>query len=128
MDLQRWGERLFGIPPADPGLGTSWKVETNFPVPMWGLLLFAIIAVALVVWTYRRDAGGLSRPVRISLVLLRLFSIACILFFLSGAVISLERTSLPYLLVLLDNSRSMQTPDQLGTAELQSQASAWTAD
>jgi len=128
MDLQRWGERLFGIPPADPGLGTSWKVETNFPIPMWGLLLFAIIAVALVVWTYRRDAGGLSRPVRISLVLLRLFSIACILFFLSGAVISLERTSLPYLLVLLDNSRSMQTPDQLGTAELQSQAAAWTAD
>lgn len=128
MDLQRWGERLFGIPPADPGLGTTWKVETNFPVPAWGLLLFAIFAVGLVIWTYRKDAGGLSRSVRASLVLLRLFSIACVLFFLSGAVISLERTSLPYLLVLLDNSRSMQTPDQLGTGELQSLAASWGAE
>lgn len=125
MDLQRWGERLFGIPPADPGLGTSWKIETNFPWPTWGLLLFLIAGTGVVIWTYRRDGAGLSRQMRAILVTLRMFSICCLLFFLSGAVISLERTSLPYLLVLLDHSRSMQTPDQFASSELQTQAKSW---
>lgn len=125
MDLQRWGERLFGIPPSDPGSGTSWRIETHFPWPTWGLLLFVLFAAGLTVWTYRRDGEGIPASIRRLLVVLRLISIGCVLFFLSGAVISLERTSLPYLLVLLDNSRSMQTPDQLETAELKNLASAW---
>lgn len=128
MDLQLWGETLFGIPPAEPGLGTSWKIETNFPIPAWGLLLFMFLAVGVVTWTYRRDGRGLSRTVRGSLILLRLCSLACILFFLSGAVVSLERTSLPYLLVLIDNSRSMDTPDQWDNGELRKLSFNWTSE
>lgn len=42
---------------------------------------------------------------------LRLAAIATILFLLSEAILSIERTGLPYLVVLLDNSASMATED-----------------
>jgi uncharacterized membrane protein len=115
-------EWFLGVPPADPGQGTEWHFVHNFPWPPWVLLLFALGAALYVVLVYRRDAGNLSRTVRVSLVSLRLAAIGMLLFMLSETVLSIERTGLPYLVILLDVSGSMETPDQYQKPELQKSA------
>src|SRR5882724_7002670 len=105
--LKKLAEWLLGIPQADPGQGTAWRYVQNFPWPSWALLLFAIGAAILVVSVYRRDAGHLTRRARAFLAGLRLASLALLLFMLSEAVLSVERTGLPFVVILLDNSGSM---------------------
>ena len=109
--LQKLAEWFLGIPPADPGQGTAWKFGHNFPWPPWVTLLFALLAAAYVTWVYQRDAGHLSRLARLLLVSLRLAAIAVLLFILSEAFLAVERTGLPYLVILLDRSASMATED-----------------
>src|SRR5262249_39361887 len=110
--LKNVAEWFLGIPPADPGQGTAWRFGHSFPWPAWGLLLFAIFAGLYVVGVYQRDAGHLRGWQRLLLVILRGTAIALLLFMLSEAVLSVERTGLPYVVVLLDNSGSMATEDQ----------------
>src|SRR5262245_17757948 len=102
--LKRVAEWLLGVPPADPGQGPSWSIGHQFPWPTWALLLFSVGAVAYVAWVYQRDAGHLSRRVRIALASLRLAAVGLLLFMLSEAVLSVERTGLPFVVVMLDNS------------------------
>lgn len=109
--LQKIAEWFLGVPPAEPGQGIAWRYGQNFPWPPWVLLLFGLGAVAYVVWVYQRDAGHLSRWARGVLISLRMTAIALLLFILSEAVLSVERTGLPYLVLLLDNSGSMATED-----------------
>ena len=109
--LQKFAEWLLGIPEADPGQGTAWRVVQNFPWPAWALLLFAVAAAAYVIWVYRRDAEHLSPRARSYLAALRLWALAVLLFMLSEAVLSVERTGLPFLVIMLDNSGSMATED-----------------
>lgn len=114
-------ERALGANPSAPGQGTSWQLSHDFPWPAWGLTLFVLFAVWFVVWVYRRDAGHLARWRRHLLVALRLATIGVVLFLLSQALLSIERTGLPYVLVLLDVSNSMGTIDrytQTGETEL----------
>lgn len=120
--LRQLFERLLGVAPSEPGQGTQWRLEHSFPWPPWVLLLFLLAAVVTVVVVYQRDAGGATRRMRLLLVGLRLAAIACLLFFLSEAVLSIERTGLPYVCVLLDVSGSMETPDQYPQPELQEAA------
>lgn len=109
--LKHIAEWILGIPPAEPGQGTTWRYGSSFPWPMWVLLLFSAAAVAYIVMVYQRDAGHLSRRARLILISLRLASVAALLFVLSGAVLSVERTGLPFVVILLDNSGSMATED-----------------
>jgi hypothetical protein len=109
--LTKLAEWLLGIPQAEPGQGTAWRRIHNFPWPSWVLLLFCLGAAAIVVWVYRRDAGQLSPRARGFLASLRLAALALILFMLSGMTISIERTGLPFVVVMLDNSGSMATED-----------------
>ena len=109
--LTKLAEWLLGIPQAEPGQGTAWRRVTNFPWPSWVLLLFCMGTAAFVVWVYRRDAAQLSRRARGFLSCLRLASLAVLLFMLSGTTLSIERTGLPFVVVMLDNSGSMATED-----------------
>lgn len=109
--VKRFAEWFLGIPAAGPGQGTAWRYEHAFPWPTWALLLFSVGALSYVVWIYRRDAAHLSRGVRAALATLRLAAIGVLLFMLSETVLSVERTGLPYALVMLDVSGSMATED-----------------
>src|SRR5262245_10507686 len=109
--LTRFAEWLLGIPEADPGQGNAWRYVQNFPWPSWVLLVFSAGAAAYVFAVYRRDAEHLSRRARVFLAALRLASLAMVLFMLSEAMLSIERTGLPYVVVMLDNSASMATED-----------------
>ncbi|MCY2964848.1 MAG: VWA domain-containing protein [Planctomycetota bacterium] len=110
--LKRLSEWLLDARPSSPGQGTSWNITHDFPWPSWGLAVFLVLATLFVVAVYRRDAGHLPRAKRGLLVGLRLATIAVVLFLLSQALLSVERTGLPYVLVLLDVSNSMGTVDR----------------
>ncbi|MBI3864456.1 MAG: VWA domain-containing protein [Planctomycetia bacterium] len=109
--LKRIAEWVLGIPEAEPGQGTAWRVVQHFPWPSWALLLFSIAAAIVVVSIYRRDAALLTRPARVVLASLRLFALGLLLFMLSETSLSIERTGLPFVVVLLDHSGSMATED-----------------
>jgi hypothetical protein len=122
--LTRFVEWLLGIPEADPGQGNAWRYVHNFPWPSWVLLLFSAGAAVVVFAVYRRDAGHLSRPARLFLAALRLAALAMLLFMLSEAMLSIERTGLPFVVVMLDNSGSMATEDLPAKSEAREYASA----
>ena len=110
--LQKIAESLLGIPPAGPGQGTAWRITQSFPWPSWVLLLFCLATAGYVMLVYYRDAGHLSRTARVVLASLRLAAVAVLLFMLSEAQLAIERTGLPYLVLMLDSSGSMATEDQ----------------
>lgn len=89
----------------------TWRLSHHFPWPAWALLLFAVAAAIYVVSVYRRDAAHLSVWARTVLAALRLAAIGLLLFMLSEAVLSVERTGLPFVVVMLDVSGSMGTED-----------------
>lgn len=118
--FQRYVEWLFEIPPAEPGQGAHWQIERTFPWPQWFLLLFVALTIAFVILVYRRDGHSLKRLSRGLLIALRLSVFGILLFMLSQAVLRVERTELQYVVVLIDTSRSMETPDQYSDRKLQS--------
>jgi len=126
--LTKLAEWLLGIPQAEPGQGTAWRRVSNFPWPSWVLLLFCVGAVVYVVAVYRRDADQLSRRARGLLASLRLAALALILFMLSGTTLSIERTGLPFVVVMLDNSGSMATEDLPSASEAREAATALLAE
>jgi len=114
--MQRtWWEWWLGIPPAGPGQGTSFQYVQNFPWPQWCLLLFVVTVIVLVTTVYRREASTIHRIWRGLLGGLRVTAYVVVLFMLSEAALRIERTGLPYVVLLLDVSRSMETPDQYST-------------
>ena len=118
--LRRLIERLLDLKPSAPGQGTSWNISSDFPWPTWALVVFVLLAVTFVVAVYRRDAGHLAPWRRWLLSALRLATLGTVLFLLSQALLLIERTGLPYLLVLIDVSNSMGTVDSsTQTAEVE---------
>lgn len=117
--FQRYLEWLFDVPPAEPGQGSHWQIERSFPWPQWCLLLFVMLAALFVIMVYRRDGQSLKRSARGLLIGLRLSAIGVLLFMLSQAVLRVERTELQYVVVLVDTSRSMDTPDQYTNSKIQ---------
>ncbi len=113
--FQQWLERYLGLPSAEPGQLTQWQFTGRSPWPdSWpnavGWLLIAM-AIVLVLEFYRRDARSVTRSRRIWLVGLRCLSLSLVLLMLSEVSISVERTALPQIVVLLDDSASMGLRD-----------------
>lgn len=81
--------------------------------PGWALLLFLVGATAII-WSYRAFTPEISKARRNLLTGLRLASFALIILFLLKPVLSLriEEPVRSALLVLFDNSRSMQIVDE----------------
>lgn len=113
--MKRLLEWYLGAPPTDPGQGTAWEFSWQAPYPAWmpaWLVLLAAIAIAgLVVWVYLRDAGSASWPARCGLIFLRASAVVLVLFFLAQLQLSINRTGLPVVVVLLDVSESMSFED-----------------
>ena len=80
--------------------------------PGWALMLF-LIGAAIILWSYQVSSPEISRKRRTLLTALRLASFVLLMVFLLKPVISLriEEPVRSALLVLFDNSRSMQIVD-----------------
>ena len=88
--------------------------------PGWALLLF-LLGAAAIIWSYRAFAPEITRRKRTLLAALRVASFALVVLFLLKPVLSLriEEPVRSALLVLFDNSRSMQIVDKrTGEGEL----------
>lgn len=114
----RWLQWALGIDPAETGEGTQWTLEAPGAWNPETLFLFAVAAVAFVVWIYLRE-GSAGRLTKLFLAGIRLAIIAVVLFMLFGVQLSVQRTRLPYLVVAIDDSASMGEADGYDDKTLQ---------
>lgn len=110
--LRHTAERLLGIAPARPGEDAAWRLRLDPFWPDWVLLLFAVAAAAFVIWIYQREGNTASTPFKLVLAAIRLALVALALLMLSEAVLSVDRTGLPYAVVMVDDSASMALADR----------------
>jgi uncharacterized membrane protein len=88
----------------------AWPGQTVVGAGTWNFLLGAA-ALALVVWVYRRE--GRSRPVRVTLGIVRGLLLAFVIALLNRPVLTLgqSRTEPSVLAVMIDDSMSMRVRD-----------------
>lgn len=119
--LQRWWETSLGLPAAEPGQVSRWSWTARQPWPSWlpptigWLLLIGLMLVIAEV--YRRDARSLSVRQRVVLVGLRCLVLSLVLLLLAQVSVSVERTGLPLVVVLIDDSASMGLRDAYSADE-----------
>ena len=113
--LHRWWENSLGLPVAEPGQVSRWSWIAQVPWPSWlppvigWLLLLGLVLVIAEV--YRRDARSLSVRQQAVLIGLRCLTLSLLLLMLAQVGVSVERTGLPLVVVLLDDSASMSLRD-----------------
>lgn len=119
--LQRWWETSLGLPAAEPGQVSRWSWTVRPPWPSWLppevgwlLLIGLVLAIAEI---YRRDARSLNVRQRVVLVGLRCLVLLLVLLLLAQVSVSVERTGLPLVVVLIDDSASMGLRDAYSTDE-----------
>ncbi len=108
--LRRLADRL-GVMPAGVGESFDVRVRAEQPLAQGPTLLVVIGCAALIVWLYRRE-GSASLPFKMFLAGLRIALVGLALFMLTEAVLSVDRTGLPYFVVMVDDSASQQVVDQ----------------
>ncbi len=111
--LIRTLEWYLGLEPSAPGQGRHWELVMTgpFSAPRTFWLTFSC-AVAFVIWLYLREGTGLSRRRRALLISLRIASVFIMLVILGQLSLSVAKTNLPNLAVLVDLSGSMSLEDQ----------------
>lgn len=113
--LKRLFEWYLGIPVAGPGQGTAWRIETRSFGPEGWPEEVAVTAAALfaagVVFLYFREARRLPQTRRLLLAGLRLAALGLVAVMLAQATLAVDRTGLPVVAVLIDDSASMGLPE-----------------
>lgn len=118
-------ERYLGIHPANAGQGTAWEFvvrDTTAGVLPGGLFALGMLGAIAIAWRYRQEGKRLTRWTLWPLVSLRVISLLLLLLMASGVALAVQRTGLPYLVVLLDTSASMGIVDQYRDPKLTAQA------
>ena len=117
MDLvQRFLAWYLGRRTPRTGEGIAWRFDWRWPAPQWLLLIFALLVVTFVAGIYRRDGTLLNRSRRALLIGLRLAVFAVILGLSTELSLSIERTGLPIVALMIDTSASMSLQDQYAAA------------
>ena len=109
--LPDWIQRLLGIETV-AGEGTVWRVEHSWNWMPWVTLLLLVLAVGFVAGMYARESRAAGRLWKTVLATIRLSLVAIVLVMIAQFTLSLERTGLPYVAVLVDDSLSMSIVDR----------------
>ncbi len=113
--LHRWWENSLGLPVAEPGQVSRWSWIAQVPWPSWlpvGIGCLLLLGLVLVIAEiYRRDARLLSVRQQAVLIGLRCLTLSLLLLMLAQVGVSVERTGLPLVVVLIDDSASMSLRD-----------------
>lgn len=113
--LQRFLEWYWGLPSTEPGQVARWSVTAHAPwSESWPTVLIVVViaaAVLVVAEIYRRDARTLSLSRRAVLIGLRCCVLGLVVLMLSRVSVSVERSGLPLVVVLIDDSASMGLRD-----------------
>jgi uncharacterized membrane protein len=110
--LPAWLEQWLGIQAAGSGEGTVWSLENTWSWAPWVTLLAAMFIVGLVVFVYSRENAPAGRLLRAVLAAARLGAIGVVILMLAELTLSLRRTGLPTVAVLVDDSASMGIADR----------------
>lgn len=108
--LQRLSDR-FDVAPPQAGEAISPRIRLEQPWEQWLLLAVVLGSSALIVWLYRHE-GRTSAFYKALLAALRIGLILLVVFMISEAVLSVERTGLPYVTIMIDDSASARIADQ----------------
>jgi len=109
---------------AERALDGNWAWD---PAAIVLLVVFAAASIAFVLFFYFKERSNAGRLYRLSLAAIRLAIIALIGVLLYGLHIDFNRTSLPVIAVLLDESASMAFVDEYRDDSLTEQLAASTA-
>lgn len=101
-----------GLKAPGPGEGTQWRLDWRLPGPAWLFVVGSVALIVLVAWIYRRDGEALRSRQRLVLIGLRLSVLALVLGMLTELSLTVERTGLPSVAVMIDTSASMSLQDQ----------------
>src|SRR4051812_26094840 len=112
-----------GVEPARAGEALIPRLRFEQPWSQGLTLLVVLGCAALILWLYRRE-GQASTPYKMGLAALRIVLVLLAVFMLSEAVLSVERTGLPYFAFLVDDSASGQVVDQYANPQVRAAASA----
>ncbi|HEV3022363.1 MAG TPA: VWA domain-containing protein [Pirellulales bacterium] len=118
--LPNWLEQWLGVEAVSPGEGTAWSLENTWSWAPWVTLLFAMFAIVWVAYFYAREGPTAGRAMKALLVAVRLALIAIVLFMIAEFSVSLRRTGLPTVAVVVDDSASMGIDDRYDDQKLQS--------
>lgn len=114
--MKRFWEWYFGFPPANPGEGTQWRFQSRVPWPEtwpdWTVLIVLLTLAAFLSLVQWRSTRGRPLHLRCVLIALRTLAIVCVAFFLCEMTLAIDRTGLPDVVLLLDDSRSMSVTDE----------------
>lgn len=110
--IQQFFAWYLGLKAPAPGEGTQWRLDWRSPAPSWVIAIAAVGLIIFVGWIYRRDGESLQVRQRLALTALRLFVFGVILAMLTELSLTVERTGLPSVAVMIDTSASMSLQDQ----------------
>ena len=108
---------LLGVEPARAGEAIVPQVRFEQPWPQAVCVFLVLGSAALIVWLYRREGRGLSLPIRVMFVVLRMVAILGVVVMLLEPVVVFEKSEFvpSTLLVLRDQSESMDLRDAFGS-------------
>lgn len=117
--LRRAIEAWLGVEPVTAGEDTQWRLRANLGWPDWVVFLFFAVAIVAVLTIYLREGTGARRTIKLFLAGVRLAIITLVVMMLAGVEVAIDRTGLPYLILMVDDSESMSVKDKMGesTAE-----------
>ena len=124
LRLQHFLAWYLGLQLPAAGEGTAWRLDWRIPGPAWLVAVGSVALLVLVVWVYRRDGAALRGRQRGVLVALRVAVFALVVAMLTELSLTVERTGLPSVAVLIDVSASMSLRDQYPSG---SQAARWAS-
>jgi len=119
--LRRLADRM-GVERARAGEALVPRLRFEQPWSQGLTLLVVLGCAGLILWLYRRE-GQASTPYKMGLATLRIVLVLLAVFMLSEAVLSVERTGLPYFAVMVDDSASGQVVDQYANPQVRAAAS-----
>lgn len=99
------------------GERTVWSLDSTWSWAPWITLVFALLVVLWVALIYARERPA-GRRWRLLLAGLRLATIALVVAMIAEVTLSLRRTGLPTVVVLVDDSASMGIADRYDNAKL----------
>ncbi len=108
--LPMWMERWFGLANG-PGMGIAWRLDYHWPWPPWATLLGVGVLVTVIVGIYLRESRQASQGYRLALAAMRLLVVGLVLLMIAQVELFLQKTGLPFVVVIIDDTRSMNTVD-----------------
>jgi hypothetical protein len=113
--IQSLADRL-GVAPPQAGEAISPHIRFEQPWTQWLLIAVVLGSASLIIWLYRRE-GRATAYYKTILAALRISLVLLLVFMISEAVLSVARTGLPYLTIMIDDSASERIADQYPQSE-----------